>query len=112
MTTLPDYAHAAAHRGVRIYAWYVLLVYGDYQKWTDETRRARWDGAASLLNWWHEQDTITRPPLDNLNADDVRDYMGWLESARLGPLNNAGLPLWGSGVDESITGGAFFTPSV
>ena len=83
MTTLPDYAYAAAYHGTRLYARYILLVYGDYQRWTDETRRARWDGAASLLAWWHEQDKTTRPPLDNLNAEDVGDYLRWLETQGL-----------------------------
>lgn len=83
MVTLPDYAHAAAHRGIKLYARHVLLIYGDYQHWSDETRRARWDGAASLLGWWHDQDKTTRPPLDNLNDADARDYLRWLESQGL-----------------------------
>lgn len=82
MATLPDYAHAA-HHGTRLYARYILLAYGDRQHWSDETRRARWDGTASLLAWWHEQDKTTRLPLDNLNADDAREYVRWLEAQGL-----------------------------
>ena len=81
--TLPDYARSAAHHGDRYSARYVLLVYGDYQGWSDESRRARWDGAASLLGWWHEQDKMLRPPLDNLSTEDVRDYLRWLEAQGL-----------------------------
>ena len=77
--TLPDYARSAAHHGDRYSARHVLLVYGDLQRWSDETRRARWDGAASLLGWWHEQDEILRPPLDNLSTEDARAYLHWLE---------------------------------
>ena len=81
--TLPDYARSAAHHGDRYSARHVLLVYGDLQRWSDETRRARWDGAASLLGWWHEQDKMLRPPLDNLSTEDVRAYLHWLESRSL-----------------------------
>ena len=105
MTALPDYAHAAAYRGVRIYARYVLLVYGDYQKWTDETRRARWDGAASLLSWWHEQDKTTRPPLDDLNADDARDYLRWLETRGLARSTMRGYRCGARALTKALRGG-------
>ena len=81
--TLPDYARSAAHHGDRYSARYVLLVYGDYQGWSDESRRARWDGAASLLAWWCKQNELLRPPLDNLSVEDARTYLRWLESRGL-----------------------------
>lgn len=76
---LPDYARDAIHEGSYFGASYVLLAYGDKRLWTDETRRARWDGAVSLLAWWHEQDEVARPPLDNLSKEDARDYIASLE---------------------------------
>ena len=81
--TLPDYARAAAHHGDRLGARYVFLIYGDLKGWSDETRRARWDGAASLLAWWYEQDETLRPPLDNLSVEDAYDYLRWLETQDL-----------------------------
>ena len=81
--TLPDYARAAAHHGDRYSSRYILLIYGDLQGWSDETRRARWDGAASLLAWWHEQDEVLRPPLDNLSAEEAHDYLNYLETQGL-----------------------------
>ena len=76
---LPDYAREAAHEGSYFGANYVLLAYGDSRLWTDETRRARWDGAAALLAWWHEQDETLRPPLDNLSKEDAQDFISSLE---------------------------------
>ena len=81
--TLPDYARSAAHYGDRYSARHVLLIYGDFRHWSDETRRARWDGAASLLEWWREQDAVLRPPLDNLSAEDARAYLSYLETQGL-----------------------------
>jgi hypothetical protein len=85
MTTkhLPDYARDATHEGSFYGASYVLLAYGDFQLWTDETRRARWDGTASLLTWWHEQDEVVRPPLDNLSVEDAQHYIASLEKRGL-----------------------------
>ena len=82
-TNLPACALEVAHYGDRPRAQRILLVYGDYKVWSDETRRARWDGAASLLTWWHEQDETLRPPLDNLSAVDAQGYLGWLEAQGL-----------------------------
>lgn len=76
---LPDYAREAAHEDSYFGAAYVLLAYGDSRLWTDETRRARWDGAAALLAWWHEQDEVVRPPFDNLSKEDAQDFISSLE---------------------------------
>ena len=82
-THLMTCAYSAARSGDWEAARYVLRWYGDMKRWTTETFRARWDGAASLLVWWHEREPAQRPPLDNLSQEDARAFLGWLEARGL-----------------------------
>jgi len=35
--------------------------------------------ARGLVTWWHEQDKMLRPPLDNLSVEDAQDFIASLE---------------------------------
>lgn len=80
---LPELARLAAFEGDLDAARYVLRWYADLRGWTDETFRARWDGASALLGWWHELDAPERPPLDDLTENDARNFMADLEAQAL-----------------------------
>lgn len=82
-TKLQTYALAAAHRGDWLAARYVLRYLADCKRWCDETYRARWDGGAALLAWWHQLDAVTRPPLDDLKEEDARAFLNHLEGQGL-----------------------------
>ena len=72
-------ARAVSQTGNVTAARYLFQFYSDRKRWTAETYRARWDGAAALLSWWHAKDSSKRPPLDNLSAQDARDFLSSLE---------------------------------
>lgn len=73
------HAQRAAYHGDVRNALYVLRLHADLKGWTDETLRARWDGAAALLTWWHTLDPEMRPPLDALDVEDARAFLTSLE---------------------------------
>ncbi|CAA9582593.1 MAG: hypothetical protein AVDCRST_MAG86-3016 [uncultured Truepera sp.] len=86
MTTrksLQDHALAASRHGSHESARYVLRFVADRKSWCEETFRARWDGAAALLTWWHDLDPTVRPPLDDLKAEDARNFLSYLETQGL-----------------------------
>ena len=82
-TPLQAHALAAARHGDLASARYVLRYVADRKRWCDETLRARWDGAATLLRWWHELDSTLRPPLDDLNAADAHAFLEHLQAQGL-----------------------------
>lgn len=81
--TLQDHAHAASRYGDATGARVVLQHLADRKGWCDETFRARWDGAAALLVWWHSLEPVSRPPLADLNTDDARSFLDHLEGQGL-----------------------------
>ena len=82
-TNLQTHALIASHRGKLESSWYVLRYLADHKRWCDETFRARWDGAAALLSWWHTLDPVVRPPLDDLKESDARAFISYLEAQGL-----------------------------
>lgn len=52
--------------GDRKLARMLLREYGIDKRWSNETLRARWDGGAALLGWWHDLPPAARPPLNVL----------------------------------------------
>jgi integrase len=99
---LTDHAHAAALEGSYSGASNVLMIFGDSRLWTDETRRARWDGAASLLRWWHEQDEMLRPPLDNLSKEDTQGFITSLERRGLARSTIQGYRVGASALTKAL----------
>ena len=83
-TNLQAHALTASLKGDLESAHYVLRHLADRKRWCDETFRARWDGAAALLSWWHTLNPVMRPPLDDLKADDARAFIDHLEAQSLG----------------------------
>ncbi len=77
------HAHRAAYQGDFQSAFYVLRLHADLRGWTDETLRARWDGASALLTWWHTLEPETRPPLDALDTEDAQAFLTHLEARGL-----------------------------
>ena len=82
-TKLQTCALTAAQHGDWQAARYVLRSLADRKGWCDETYRARWDGGAALLAWWHQLDVVQRPPLDDLKAEDARAFLDYLEGQGL-----------------------------
>ena len=82
-TKLQDHALAASRHGTLGGAQYVLRHHADHKRWCDETLRARWDGAAALLAWWHALEPVERPPLDDLKSEDARAFLLHLETQGL-----------------------------
>lgn len=90
MKANPDYlerlvelSHAAAFKGDRKSAREVLYSYAIGAKWSSETLRARWDGGAAPLTWWHGLWPPARPPLNCLDPDDARAFITYLEGRGL-----------------------------
>lgn len=77
------HAQRAAYQGDFQSAFYVLRLHADLKGWTEETLRARWDGAAALLTWWHTLDPEMRPPLNALDAEDAQAFLESLKSRGL-----------------------------
>ncbi len=74
-------SHAPACQGDRAAAKTLLLHYS--RSSNTETFRARWDGAAALLNWWHTQAPGARPPLNDFNEGDALTFIRSLEARGL-----------------------------
>lgn len=72
-------SHEVAFTGNKKLAHRLLREYGIDKQWSNETVRARWDGAAALLNWWRELPEAMRPPLNSLNQGDARAFITSLE---------------------------------
>jgi hypothetical protein len=82
--SLLEQSRATAYSGSRRDAKMVLQTYGlTHRRWTTETMRARWDGAAALLDWWHALEPSKRPPLDNLRGGNARAFISTLEKKGL-----------------------------
>lgn len=78
--TVDEQRYAAAYEGNYLHAKSILYDYGlRHCQWSRETLRARWDGAAALMDWWHAQEPFKRPPLDDLQVDDARAFISTLE---------------------------------
>ncbi len=88
--TIQDHALAASRYGEVASARHVLRHLADRRRWCDETFRARWDGAAALLSWWHTLEPVTRPPLADLSADDAKAFLDWLETQGLARATTKG----------------------
>lgn len=112
--SLTEQSYAAAYKGSRRDAKAVLHTYGlTYCRWTPETMRARWDGAAALLDWWLALEPSKRPPLDNLHGGNARAFISTLEnkglarstikSYRVGASALTKALRWGSGAYEQAT---------
>lgn len=76
-------SHNAAYSGDSKLARRILRDYGIDKRWSSETLRARWDGAAALLAWWRDLPPAARPPLHNLTQDDARAFITALEQRGL-----------------------------
>ncbi len=72
-------SHEIAFTGNKTCARRLLRDYGFDKRWSNETLRARWDGAAALLDWWRALPPAMRPPLNSLNQDDARAFIASLE---------------------------------
>ena len=72
-----------AYSGDKSLARRVLREYGGYKRWSKETCRVRWDGAAALLGWWSALPLEARPPLHQLSQDDARAFITSLEKRGL-----------------------------
>jgi hypothetical protein len=83
LRSLQDHALAASRYGESKSARVVLRHLADRRGWCDETFRARWDGGAALLSWWHTLEPVSRPPLADLNTDDARSFLDHLEGQGL-----------------------------
>ena len=103
-THLMTCAHSAARSGDWEAAHYVLRWYGDMKHWTSETFRARWDGAASLLDWWHEREPALRPPLDRLTKEDAQTFLAWLEARGLSRLTIKGYRVGARALTKALRG--------
>lgn len=73
--------YAPACQGDRAAAKTLLLHYS--KSHNAETFRARWDGAAALLSWWHALTPGARPPLENFRGEDALDFIHSLEAQGL-----------------------------
>jgi hypothetical protein len=82
-TPLFTQAYRLAHHGSRLNAKEVFYAYAHHKRWSRETKRARWDGAVALLEWWHGLPKIQRPLLDNLNHKDGQAFIRYLEERGL-----------------------------
>ncbi len=72
-------SHEVAYTGNKTCARRLLRAYGFDKGWSSETLRARWDGAAALINWWRALPPAVRPPLNSLNQGDARAFIASLE---------------------------------
>lgn len=72
-------SHEVAYSGNKKLARRLLHDYGIDKQWSNETLRARWDGAAALLDWWRTLPPAMRPPLNSLTQDDARAFITSLE---------------------------------
>ncbi len=76
-------SHNVAYSGDSKLARMLLRDYGIDKRWSNETLRARWDGAAALLGWWRDLPPAARPPLHKLTQDDARTFITSLEQRGL-----------------------------
>ncbi len=76
-------SHNVAYSGDSKPARRLLREYGSDKRWSGETIRARWDGAAALIGWWHDLPPAVRPPLHQLTQDDARAFITALEQRGL-----------------------------
>src|SRR5687768_3193773 len=81
--TFQDDATLISLHGDTASAKRLLRHLADHKGWCDETTRARWDGVAALLAWWHSLESALRPPLWDLSSDDARSFLEYLESMDL-----------------------------
>jgi integrase len=82
-TYIEDDSHNVAYSGDKRLARRVLREYSIDKRWSDETLRARWDGAAALLTWWRDLPPAMRPPLHQLTQDDAQAFVTSLEQRGL-----------------------------
>ena len=73
--------YAAAYQGDYVEAKSLLTARTKSRN--PETLRARWDGAAALLGWWHKLEVSQRPPLDRLKDEDAQAFIHSLEDRGL-----------------------------
>lgn len=108
---LAEQCYNAAYKGSRRDAKAVLRAFGlTHCRWTPETVRARWDGAAAFIDWWHSLEPSKRPPLDDLHGGNARAFIRFLEnkglsratikSYRAGASALTKALRWGRGVHE------------
>lgn len=101
---LLEYARLASYNGHVQAAHYVLRWYADRQAWTDETFRARWDGASALLVWWGELAETARPPLDNLSQRDALAFLDCLAERGLAKTTIRGYRSGASALTKALRG--------
>ena len=99
---LIDQSRDASHYGDNRCARSVLRAYADTKRWTDETYRARWDGAAKLLEWWHGLDERVRPPLDHLTREDAEAFLSWLEHKTFAPSTVKGYLMGANALTKAL----------
>jgi hypothetical protein len=76
-------SHNVAYSGDKRAANRLLHDYGIEKQWSRETLRARWNGAAALLDWWGALPPAMRPPFNNLTESDARAFITSLEQRGL-----------------------------
>lgn len=103
-TTLTDHARTATYEGDFDAARYVLRWYADRKRWTDETFRARWDGASALLGWWHGLEEAARPPLDHLTQEDAGAFLAFLAQQGLARTTIRGYRSGASALTQALRG--------
>lgn len=105
-SSLLTQSNAAAYKGSRRDAKRVLQTYGlTYRHWTPETLRARWDGAAALLDWWHALEPSKRPPLDDLHGGNARSFINTLEKKGLSRSTIKGYRMGASALTKALRWG-------
>lgn len=108
---LPELARLTAYEANYVAARYVLRWYADGKGWTNETFRARWDGASALLGRWHEQGAPDRPPLDALSGDDARAFVAALGAKGLARATVRGYRAGASAITKALRAAKTLPPS-
>jgi hypothetical protein len=108
---LAEQCYNAAYKGSRRDAKAVLRTYGlTHRRWTPETVRARWDGAAAFLEWWHTLEPSKRPPLDDLHGCNARAFIRFLESRGLSRSTIKSYRMGASALTKALRwGGGIYT---
>jgi hypothetical protein len=101
-TTLQNDATLVSLHGDTASAKRLLRHLADHRGWCDETMRARWDGVAALLAWWHSLEPALRPPLWDLSPDDARSFLEYLESMDLARSTLNGYRIGASGFSAAL----------
>jgi len=105
--SLLEQSRATAYTGSSRDAKMVLHTYGlTHCRWTPETMRARWDGAAALLDWWHALEPSKRPPLDNLRGGNARAFISTLEKKGLARSTIKGYRMGASALTKALHWGS------